>query len=324
MLKSLKFISILQAYSLPNYLHTSSRYASYSKDCLLKLRKQTGFPFAFCKEALSKNGNDYEQAYNWMQGEADKRGLSKAGKLASRTMTQGLLGLLSTSKSAVIVEINCETDFVARNSSFQRLVSSSAHSIAHFFQNNASPKLLLDEDSLKSIKDLETDQLLPDSVALTIGSVGENMKIRRALCMRTEGSDSRIASYVHTSSSGVSTSFKDVKFGKYAACLVYRPSSQQNSGPTWNETSASICSKLCQHIVGMNPNPSLTLTKPVKNPDNEKCFFHQRYLLDETIKVADLLEQNEIVVQGFVRMECGTEEVYDTDDSDQEAKKVTA
>ncbi len=68
--------------------------------------------------------------------------------------------------------------------------------------------------------------------------------------------------------------------------------------------------QLCQHIVGMNPRPSLSLddVPPAKNPDDEKCLLRQPFLLDESVNVGSLLEQHEIHLDDFIRVECGIEE----------------
>lgn len=112
---------------LRNILSSFSMKTSSSS--LAQLRKATGHPFALCREALAACKGDYSQALTWLQEEAAKRGLAKAEKLKSRPMSQGLLGMISKPSCVAVVEINCETDFVARNQNFQSLVAFTTESL---------------------------------------------------------------------------------------------------------------------------------------------------------------------------------------------------
>nr|KAF6370985.1 Ts translation elongation factor, mitochondrial [Myotis myotis] len=93
-----------------------------SKDLLMKLRRKTGYSFVNCKKALETCGGDLRQAESWLHEQAQKEGWGKAAKLHGRKTKEGLIGLLQEGNSTVLVEVNCETDFVARNLKFQQLV----------------------------------------------------------------------------------------------------------------------------------------------------------------------------------------------------------
>lgn len=96
---------------------------------LAQLRKVTGQPFGFCREALAACDGDYSRALAWLQEEASKRGLAKVEKLKHRPMSEGLLGMISSPRCVAVVEVNCETDFVARNQNFHSLVASTTESL---------------------------------------------------------------------------------------------------------------------------------------------------------------------------------------------------
>ena len=123
-----------------NILSTLATKSSNSN--LAQLRKVTGHPFAFCREALAACDGDFSRALVWLQEEATKRGLAKVEKLKHRPMSEGLLGMLSSSQCVAVVEVNCETDFVARTQNFQSLVASATESL---FKNlmNVRPKFNL-------------------------------------------------------------------------------------------------------------------------------------------------------------------------------------
>ncbi|XP_005397475.1 PREDICTED: elongation factor Ts, mitochondrial isoform X2 [Chinchilla lanigera] len=92
------------------------------KDLLMQLRRRTGYPFVHCRTALEACGGDLGQAEIWLHQHAQKEGWSRTAKLQGRKTKEGLIGLLREGSTAVLVEVNCETDFVSRNLKFQQLV----------------------------------------------------------------------------------------------------------------------------------------------------------------------------------------------------------
>ncbi|CAH6778606.1 Tsfm [Phodopus roborovskii] len=100
----------------------SSSSSASSKELLMKLRRKTGYSFVNCKKALETCGGDLRQAEAWLHKQAQKEGWSKAAKLHGRKTKEGLIGLLQEGNTSVLVEVNCETDFVSRNLKFQQLV----------------------------------------------------------------------------------------------------------------------------------------------------------------------------------------------------------
>lgn len=105
--------------------------AKGSNSNLFKLRKSTGYALSKCKEALEKHDGNIEAASKWLDEQAQKEGWSKAEKLKNRQTKQGTLVLYADKdkNKATIVELNCETDFVARNEKFLDLSSHLAKSI---------------------------------------------------------------------------------------------------------------------------------------------------------------------------------------------------
>ena len=86
------------------------------------LRERTGAGMMDCKKALVENNGDAEAAIDWLR----KKGLSAAAKKAGRAATEGLVGVASGPHTAAMVEVNAETDFVARNEQFQNFVAAVA------------------------------------------------------------------------------------------------------------------------------------------------------------------------------------------------------
>lgn len=109
--------------SFRRLISTTSNLRATEKSLLAALRKQTGYSFSNCKKALELNGNNLEKAQEWLQQQAQALGWSKATKLEGRQTSQGLIGLMVQNNCAALVELNCETDFVARNENFKEMLN---------------------------------------------------------------------------------------------------------------------------------------------------------------------------------------------------------
>jgi len=144
------------------------------------LRESTGAGMLDCKAALTETGGDMQAAQDWLR----KKGLSKAAKKAGRVAAEGLIGALTSGTKGVLVEVNSETDFVARNEQFQGLVKMIAQVALH---SGA------DVDKIKAAKvgDVTVETAISDAIA----TIGENMTLRRAASL--EVSKGVVSSYVH-------------------------------------------------------------------------------------------------------------------------------
>jgi elongation factor Ts len=146
------------------------------------LREKTGAGMMDCKKALTEAGGDLEAAIDWLR----KKGLSAAAKKSGRVAAEGLVGVASAPLVAAMVEVNAETDFVARNETFQTFVETLA-------------KLALtvgeDVEALKAAAFPGTGRSVADELTHMVATIGENMSIRRARVMRV--SQGVVASYVH-------------------------------------------------------------------------------------------------------------------------------
>jgi elongation factor Ts len=146
------------------------------------LRDKTGAGMMDCKAALNETTGDMEAAVDWLRA----KGLAKAAKKAGRVAAEGLIGLAADAKAATLVEVNSETDFVARNDKFQEMVRTIA------------------ADALKAKGNLEVLAKSPygaskvsvaDHLKEMIGSIGENMTLRRSAYLTVK--NGVVASYMH-------------------------------------------------------------------------------------------------------------------------------
>ncbi|XP_063329144.1 elongation factor Ts, mitochondrial isoform X1 [Pelmatolapia mariae] len=276
-------------------LHTGCQLLAAEKALLMKLRKSTGYTFINCKKALEKFDNDVAQAETWLHEQAQKEGWSKANKLEGRKAKEGLIGVFVGDKAAVMVEVNCETDFVARNEKFQQLVKDVTFAtLAHYRNKTQSQsgyvKSVLSSDDLSKLSVGEGTSLA-DQVALTIGRLGENMSLKRAVTVGIPA-EWKIGSYVH---GGISTQ-TEVAMGRYGALVVFQGGKEGEQ--------EMLGRKLGQHIVGESPL-SLGNMDDLPCGESETRLLPQTFLADPSRTVAQFLRGQQARVLDFVRFQCG-------------------
>lgn len=148
-----------------------------------ELRDLTGAGMMDCKAALAETDGDMEAAVDWLR----KKGIAKADKKAGRTAAEGLIGVEPGLREAAIVEVNSETDFVARNDAFQQIVTNVA-------------KVALAHDNTEAVTNAKypgSDKTVADAIKDAIGTIGENMAFRRSQKLSVE--QGAVATYVHNS-----------------------------------------------------------------------------------------------------------------------------
>ncbi|KAM4588505.1 elongation factor Ts, mitochondrial [Odontesthes bonariensis] len=276
-------------------LHTGCQLLAADKALLMKLRKGTGYTFTNCKKALEKFDNDITQAENWLHEQAQKEGWSKANKLEGRKAKEGLIGLFIGDKDAVMVEVNCETDFVARNEKFQQLVKDVTFAtLAHHRNKMQSQagyvKSALAGEELSKLSMAEGVSLA-DQVALTIGRLGENMSVKRAVTVGIPA-EWHIGSYVHGAISGQT----EVAMGRYGALVIFQGGKEGEQD--------TLGRKLGQHIVGEAPL-SLGNMDDLPCGESETRLLPQTFLPDPSRTVAQFLRGKEARVLDFIRFQCG-------------------
>ncbi|CAN7301918.1 translation elongation factor Ts [Neorhizobium sp. LjRoot104] len=147
-----------------------------------ELREKSGAGMMDCKKALTETNGDIEAAIDWLRA----KGISKADKKSGRTAAEGLIGIASAGHRAVVIELNSETDFVARNDAFQDLVRGIA-SVA-----------LATDGSVEAISAATypaSGKPVADTIKDAIATIGENMTLRRSALLEVE--HGVVATYVH-------------------------------------------------------------------------------------------------------------------------------
>ncbi len=159
--------------------------ANITASMVKELREKTGAGMMDCKQALTETGGDMEKAIDWLRA----KGLSKAAKKSSRVAAEGLVGAVTEGPRGAVVEVNSETDFVARNETFQQMVSEIA---------KVALQAKGDIEALKAAAYPGSDKTVEEYVKEMVGTIGENMTVRRTAFLEVD--KGVVASYVHNQS----------------------------------------------------------------------------------------------------------------------------
>jgi len=294
--------------------------ANITAQMVKELRERTGAGMMDCKGALTETGGEMEQAVDLLR----KRGLAKAAKKAGRIAADGLIGVAVEGSKGVVVEVNSETDFVARNDLFQGLVKMIA---------NVALTVGPDLEKIKAAK--VGDITLAEGIAETIAKIGENMSLRRASSLSV--GEGLIGSYVHNA--------VDRGLGKIGVIVALESKSS-------SEELKRLGRMLAMHVAASNPQaidpsgldpdvvrrekevladkykaqgkPANVIDKIVesglKTFYKEVCLLDQAYIHDPDKTVSQAIKEGEskagaaVKVTGFVRYALG--EGIDRPDSD--------
>lgn len=340
--------------------------ASNHMTLIKKLRDQTGAPIGDVKSALQEADWDigeaqsqrvepllglfHSGAYTFIilyrishvmsaekagQG-LRKKGLAAASKKSSRHTAEGLIGLVRSNTAVAAVEINSETDFVARNEQFRNLVSFAASSVLSHtptvFQLATDSSYEIDHDSLLNSPVDESNRTLGAAVAHVAGSVRENIRLRRAFHVAASSSDHGVlGSYVHaTVAPGL---------GRIAGIVLLRHEGGSLASNSLQRTQ-NIANKLAMHVVGAMPKyldrsavpeaalaaerellreqaaasgkPAAILEKIVEGRlakfYEEVCLLEQPYIMEEKKNVSQVLAECEVpglAISTFLRIQVG-------------------
>lgn len=265
-----------------------------------KLRDMTGAGMMDCKKALAEADGDFDQAVEYLR----KKGQQVSEKRADREANQGLIlsRISDDKKKAAMIEINCETDFVARNEEFQNDAES--------FLNAAFDN---DTESVEDLLAIEVDGLtIEKHLEEMVGKIGEKIEINNVVLMTTDGT---LISYIHPGNQlGVLAEFDgdltDAEIGKDVAMQVaaMKPLSVTRDG---------VDSSLVEKELEIAKDQLLNEGKPehiaeqaakgkLRRFYEERVLLEQKFVKDNSVSVKDYLEQNNApLVKSFHRLQLG-------------------
>jgi len=285
--------------------------ANVSAAMVKELRDQTGAGMMDCKAALSETGGNLDAAVDWLR----KKGLSKAAKKAGRVAAEGLVGVAVRATKGILVEVNSETDFVARNDLFQGLVKMVADTALDAGAN-------VDKILAAKAGGITIDEAIAD----TIAKVGENMSLRRAAELSV--GKGAISSYVHNAvsdglgrigvlvaleSTGKSDELK--AFGRMVAMHVASANPQAIDPSVLDAAAIEREKAVLSDKAKAQGKPANVIDKIVesglKTFYKEVCLLDQGFIFDDKKSVAQAVKEAEakagapIKVAGFVRFALG-------------------
>jgi elongation factor Ts len=276
-----------------------------------ELRDKTSAGMMDCKAALAETNGDLEAAVDWLR----KKGLAKAAKKAGRVAAEGLIGVAVGGNKAVVIEVNSETDFVARNQQFQSLVKMIAD-----IALTTGPDL----DAIAAAR--IGNETVADAIAAAIATIGENMALRRAAQLAV--GQGVVASYVHNSLAtnlgkiGVivaleSTGKSDelAAFGRLVAMHVAAANPQALDAAGLDPTAVAREKDVLADKARQQGKPANVVDKIVesglKTFYKEVCLVDQAYIHDASKSVGQAVKEAEakagapIRITGYVRYALG-------------------
>lgn len=267
-----------------------------------ELREKTGAGMMDCKAALNETNGDMEAAVDWLR----KKGLAKAAKKAGRVAAEGLIGISIAGTKGVVVEVNAETDFVARNDHFQGLVKLIA---------DVALSAGADVEKIKKAK--AGSVTVEEAIASSIATIGENMSLRRAAELSV--SKGAIGSYVHSSVSdglgkiGVIVALEStgnaaelVALGRLLAMHVAAANPQAVDAASLDPALVAREKDVMADKYRQQGKPANVIDKIVesgiKTFYKEVCLLEQGYIHDPDKSVAQALKEAEGKVGGPIKV----------------------
>ncbi|MGV3635890.1 MAG: translation elongation factor Ts [Pseudorhodoplanes sp.] len=275
------------------------------------LREQTGAGMMDCKAALTETKGDVEAAIDWLR----KKGLSKAAKKADRVAAEGLIGISTAPGKGAIVEVNAETDFVARNDHFQGLVKL----IADVALSTGG-----DAEAVKAAK--VGDKTVQEAIASAIATIGENMSLRRAASLSV--GKGVVGTYMHNSISeglgkiGVLVALESTGDAQELAALGRLVAMHVAAAGPLAVDASGLAPEVIEREKAVLADKAKASGKPanviekivesgLKSFYKEVCLLDQPYVHDDKKSVAQALKEAEgkvgapIKLTGFVRYKLG-------------------
>lgn len=262
-----------------------------------ELREMTGAGMMDAKKALTETDGDMDAAIDWLR----TKGLAKAAKKSGRTAAEGLVAVKVDGGVGVAVEINSETDFVAKNAEFQEMVSKIAEAAVSASDVEA---LANTEVGGKAIKDMITDK---------IATIGENMTLRRMA--KVEGA--QVVSYVHNAAADgmgnigvlVALSGDNEAFGRQVAMHIAAANPASLSEADLDPAVVEKERQIQIDIAKESGKPDAVIEKMIvgrmKKFMAEVTLLGQAFVVNPDVTVAQAAKEAGVEVTGYIRMQVG-------------------
>jgi elongation factor Ts len=251
-----------------------------------KLRELTGSGIVDCRNALTECKNDFENAVDWLR----KKGLSSAAKKSERIAAEGLIGLAVQKGKAVLVELNSESDFVARNDRFQNLLAT----ILNAALDTKKSRDFIDDVKNQKIGGKTVGEIITDNIS----SIGENIQLRRGSKIELQDNGA-IVSYTHAAVA------KDM--GKIGVLVALKSDAD-------TEKLSELGKKIAMQVAATKPEFLSMESVPAEKLNREKDILNEK--AKSSGKPANIMEK---IIEGqikkFYEENCLLEQLFVMDDS---------
>ncbi|MEM8985803.1 MAG: translation elongation factor Ts [Pseudomonadota bacterium] len=291
--------------------------AEITASLVKSLRDSTGAGMMDCKKALSETDGDVDAAVDWLR----KKGLSKAAKKAGRVAAEGLVVVAvkedGPGAKAALVEVNSETDFVGRNETFQKMTADIAGLAVDFGG---------DVEKIAGAPFPGSDKTVTDYIAEMVGSIGENMTLRRAAGLAVE--EGAVASYIHGAVTdaagkigvlvGLKSSGDKAKLAALGKQIAMHVAAARPLAATVEELDPEVLKRERDVLVDQakaSGKPDEIIEKMVdgriRKYYEEVVLLEQVFVVDGETKISKVLKNAEgdvgapVALAGFVRLELG-------------------
>ena len=275
------------------------------------LRDKTGAGMMDCKNALSETGGDMEAAIDWLR----KKGISKAAKKAGRAAAEGLVGVAVDANTGVLLEVNAETDFVARNEEFKTFVKDAAQLALK--EGGNLEKLLASPMGSSTVQHTLTEM---------VAKIGENMSVRRAAALSVD--PGVVAAYVHNPASpelgkiGVLVGLKSTADKTKLSALAKQLAMHVAAAAPLALTQAHMDKAVVEREYAIQKDLALQSGKPeavvekmmegrMRKYYEETVLLQQTFVIDGETQISKLIEKASkdlgapVEIEGFVRFQVG-------------------
>ena len=272
--------------------------ANFGPKDIKRLREMTDAGMMDCKQALAASDGDMEKAVEWLR----KKGLGAAAKKADKVAAEGTIAIKAEDNKAIMIEINSQTDFVAKNDKFQAFVN---EVVEHVFANN-----------FETVEDIQTSKIngqpFSDYLALQIATIGENLVVRRYAKVITDGSfgtyvhaNGRVGVIVASNTSGVDNNLKNIAM--HAAAMNPNYINEATVPSEVIEKEKEIARE--QLLKEGKPEAILEKILPgkIKRFLQDNTLENQKFVMDDKVTVGDYLKSanKEAKLTDYVRFELG-------------------
>ena len=262
-----------------------------------ELRETTGAGMMDAKKALTETGGDFEAAIDWLR----TKGLAKAAKKSSRVAAEGLVAVATSDRKGVAVEVNSETDFVAKNSDFQEMVKAIATAALDVSNTDELATASIDG---KTVADTLTDN---------IAKIGENMTLRRMQTIEAE----RVVTYVHNSATQdmgqigvlVAINGDNTEFARQVAMHVAAANPQALSAAELDQSIVEREKNILTEQARESGKPEQVIEKMIQGRMKkflaEVTLLGQDFVINPDLTVEAAAQEAGVEIVSYVRMAVG-------------------